>query len=87
MRGADFVRGLRKHRWAAVLQKGTDPDVDSYSGFRQRQTTRHRPRRLPQGERQAGVRILTAEKVFVASTRAEALKRPASQCEPAYGIV
>lgn len=34
----------------------------------------------------AGGRILTAEKAFVARTRAEAHKRPARQCEPAYEI-
>jgi nicotinamidase-related amidase len=31
--GADFVPGLQRNRWAAVFQKGTDPSVDSYSGF------------------------------------------------------
>ena len=31
--GADFVPGLDRSRWATVFQKGTDPDVDSYSGF------------------------------------------------------
>ncbi len=31
--GADFVPGLDRSRWAAVFQKGTDPEVDSYSGF------------------------------------------------------
>lgn len=31
--GADFVRGLDRARWDAVFQKGTDPGVDSYSGF------------------------------------------------------
>ncbi|HPA19954.1 MAG TPA: bifunctional nicotinamidase/pyrazinamidase [Verrucomicrobiae bacterium] len=31
--GADFVRGLDRARWDAVFQKGTDPSVDSYSGF------------------------------------------------------
>ena len=140
--GADFVPGLRKHRWAAVFQKGTDPAVDSYSGFfdngKQRATglgdylrergitdvyilglatdycvkftavdavslkfrtfvvlDACRGVDLKPGDvgnaveemQQAGVRILTAEKVFVASTRAEAHKRPARQCEPAYGIV
>ena len=140
--GADFVPGLRKHRWAAVFQKGTDPAVDSYSGFfdngKQRATglgdylrergitdvyilglATHccvrftaldavslkfrtfvvldacRGVDLEPGDvgnavgemRQAGVRILTAEKVFVARTPAEAHKRPARQCEPAYEIV
>ncbi|MGA7905442.1 MAG: isochorismatase family protein [Terrimicrobiaceae bacterium] len=37
--------------------------------------------------RQAGGRILTAERVFVARTPAEAHKRPARQCEPVYEIV
>ena len=31
--GADFVPGLDRKRWAAVFQKGTDPEIDSYSGF------------------------------------------------------
>jgi nicotinamidase/pyrazinamidase len=31
--GADFVPGLDRGRWAAVFQKGTDPAIDSYSGF------------------------------------------------------
>jgi nicotinamidase/pyrazinamidase len=31
--GADFVSGLNRERWAAVFQKGTDPEIDSYSGF------------------------------------------------------
>jgi len=31
--GADFVAGLDREKWAAVFQKGTDPEVDSYSGF------------------------------------------------------
>ena len=31
--GADFVPGLDRTRWDRVFRKGTDPDVDSYSGF------------------------------------------------------
>jgi nicotinamidase/pyrazinamidase len=31
--GADFVRGLNQEKWAAIFQKGIDPEVDSYSGF------------------------------------------------------
>lgn len=31
--GADFVPGLDRDRWAAVFRKGTDPGIDSYSGF------------------------------------------------------
>ena len=31
--GADFVPGLDRSRWAAVFQKGTDPELDSYSGL------------------------------------------------------
>ncbi|HEY5892313.1 MAG TPA: bifunctional nicotinamidase/pyrazinamidase [Chthoniobacterales bacterium] len=31
--GADFVPGLDQDRWAAVFRKGTDPGIDSYSGF------------------------------------------------------
>lgn len=31
--GADFAPGLNRSRWAAIFQKGTDPKVDSYSGF------------------------------------------------------
>lgn len=31
--GADFVPGLDRNRWAAVFQKGTDPEIDSYSGL------------------------------------------------------
>jgi len=31
--GADFVLGLERGRWAGVFRKGTDPTVDSYSGF------------------------------------------------------
>jgi nicotinamidase/pyrazinamidase len=32
-RGAEFVDGLQRDGWAAVFQKGTDPSIDSYSGF------------------------------------------------------
>lgn len=32
-KGADFVTGLNRDRWAAVFQKGTDHTIDSYSGF------------------------------------------------------
>ena len=31
--GADFAPDLDRSRWAAVFQKGTDPAIDSYSGF------------------------------------------------------
>jgi nicotinamidase/pyrazinamidase len=31
--GADFVPGLNRTRWARVFTKGTDPEIDSYSGF------------------------------------------------------
>lgn len=31
--GADFVSGLETDRWAAIFQKGTHPEIDSYSGF------------------------------------------------------
>lgn len=31
--GAELVEGLDKDRIARVFQKGTDPDIDSYSGF------------------------------------------------------
>ena len=31
--GADFVPDLEQERWAAVIRKGVDPEVDSYSGF------------------------------------------------------
>jgi nicotinamidase/pyrazinamidase len=31
--GADFVPGLDRSRWAAVFQKGIDPQIDSYSGL------------------------------------------------------
>lgn len=40
--GADFAPGLEAFRFAAIIRKGTDPQVDSYSGFydnhRQRST-------------------------------------------------
>ena len=32
-RGAEFVPGLETHWVAKVFQKGTDPQIDSYSGF------------------------------------------------------
>jgi nicotinamidase/pyrazinamidase len=32
-KGADFVPALDRVRWSKVFQKGTRPDVDSYSGF------------------------------------------------------
>jgi nicotinamidase/pyrazinamidase len=32
-RGAEFVAGLDISRFARVFQKGTDPGIDSYSGF------------------------------------------------------
>jgi nicotinamidase/pyrazinamidase len=32
-RGADFVAALDRSRIAKVFQKGTDPSIDSYSGF------------------------------------------------------
>jgi len=32
-RGASFASGLDTHGLARVFQKGTDPDIDSYSGF------------------------------------------------------
>src|SRR5579871_1082201 len=32
-RGAQFVPGLETGRFAQVFQKGTDPAIDSYSGF------------------------------------------------------
>ncbi|CAN5473504.1 bifunctional nicotinamidase/pyrazinamidase [soil metagenome] len=32
-RGADFVPGLNRDRWAAVFQKGAVRHIDSYSGF------------------------------------------------------
>jgi nicotinamidase/pyrazinamidase len=31
--GADFIPGLDRANWAAIFQKGTDQDIDSYSGF------------------------------------------------------
>ncbi len=31
--GSQFVNGLRRDRFTAVFRKGTDPEVDSYSGF------------------------------------------------------
>jgi nicotinamidase/pyrazinamidase len=31
--GSQFVSGLNRERWSAVFRKGTDPAVDSYSGF------------------------------------------------------
>ena len=31
--GADFVAGLDQSRWGRVFQKGTDREIDSYSGF------------------------------------------------------
>ena len=31
--GADFAPGLDRGRWARVFTKGTDPAIDSYSGF------------------------------------------------------
>ena len=31
--GADFAPGLNQSRWAKVIFKGTDPAIDSYSGF------------------------------------------------------
>jgi len=32
-RGAELVAGLKRERIARVFQKGTDPGIDSYSGF------------------------------------------------------
>ncbi|HEV2210404.1 MAG TPA: bifunctional nicotinamidase/pyrazinamidase [Verrucomicrobiae bacterium] len=32
-RGAELARGLERNRIAKIFQKGTDPDLDSYSGF------------------------------------------------------
>jgi len=32
-KGAEFVSGLNRQQWNAVFQKGTDPKIDSYSGF------------------------------------------------------
>ena len=31
--GADFVPGLDRSQWAAVFQKGTNPQIDSYSAL------------------------------------------------------
>ncbi|WP_019949504.1 bifunctional nicotinamidase/pyrazinamidase [Hymenobacter aerophilus] len=31
--GAEFVSGLDQHRIEAIFRKGTDPGIDSYSGF------------------------------------------------------
>jgi len=31
--GADFASGLNRERWDRVFVKGTDPVIDSYSGF------------------------------------------------------
>jgi nicotinamidase/pyrazinamidase len=31
--GADFVPTLERDRWTCIFHKGTDPEVDSYSGF------------------------------------------------------
>ena len=31
--GADFAPDLDRSRWARVFPKGTDPNIDSYSGF------------------------------------------------------
>ena len=31
--GAEFAPGLDRSRWERVFQKGTDPGIDSYSGF------------------------------------------------------
>jgi nicotinamidase/pyrazinamidase len=31
--GAEFVAGLSRGNWARVFVKGTDPKIDSYSGF------------------------------------------------------
>jgi nicotinamidase/pyrazinamidase len=31
--GANFHKSLRKEKWKRVFQKGTNPEVDSYSGF------------------------------------------------------
>jgi nicotinamidase/pyrazinamidase len=32
-RGADFVPGLNRTHWRGIFPKGTDPAIDSYSGF------------------------------------------------------
>jgi nicotinamidase/pyrazinamidase len=40
--GADFAPGLQRNQWDRVFVKGTDPEIDSYSGFfdnGQRQST------------------------------------------------
>jgi nicotinamidase/pyrazinamidase len=31
--GAEFVPGLEPQRWNQIFVKGTDPEIDSYSGF------------------------------------------------------
>lgn len=31
--GAEFLAGLDRSRWTEVFRKGTDPKIDSYSGF------------------------------------------------------
>ncbi len=31
--GANFVAGLDRARWTAVIQKGINAEIDSYSGF------------------------------------------------------
>ena len=31
--GAEFAPGLERGRWDRVFRKGTDPEIDSYSGF------------------------------------------------------
>ena len=31
--GADFAPGLDRQRWARIFHKGTNPEIDSYSGF------------------------------------------------------
>jgi len=31
--GAQFAETLHRHNWERVFQKGTDPGIDSYSGF------------------------------------------------------
>lgn len=32
-RGAEFVPSLHQGNWCGIVQKGTDPNIDSYSGF------------------------------------------------------
>lgn len=32
-RGAEFVSSLHQGNWSGIVQKGTDPTIDSYSGF------------------------------------------------------